>query len=346
LKRAGGLIRLAILALSGLIIPAAVTAAPPDPRRERVEFDPQTGQWVAIAKPVPGTPEGEFQIARQHLADEEFRAARRVLERWIKKYGPSHELYPQVRLRRAEAILGQKDYYRAHKYLKEFLSEFGGSDLAEDAVSDEFVIAESFLAGKKRRFLGFIPLPAEDIGLRILDDLSSNYPESTIAEKAIKTKADYYYRTGDFGLAEDEYARLQREFPRSQYLPFAMRRSADAALASFNGIPFDDAPLIEAQERYTQYLAQFPAYGQHYGVSLLLDQIYEQRAAKELSIGEYYQRVKQLRAASFYYRSTRDNWPKSLAAIQATEHLRRLGVLDEAEETAPEAAAVTRLDGR
>jgi outer membrane protein assembly factor BamD (BamD/ComL family) len=312
--------------LAGLAVGNGAVAAPPDSRRERVEFDPQTGQWTPLPRPVAGTPEGEYQLARQQLADGRYGAARRVLDRWIKKYGAQHELYPQVLLRRAEAVLGQKDYYQAYKYLKDFLSQFSGTDLAQDAVSDEFVIAESFLAGKKRRFLGFIPLPAEDIGLRILDDLSSSFPESLIAEKAIKTKADYYFRTGDFALAEDEYARLQREFPRSQYLPFAMRRSADSALASFAGIPFDDAPLIEAQERYTQYLAQFPAYGQHQGVGLVLDSIYEQRAAKELSIGQYYERVKQLRAASFYYRSTRDNWPRSLAAAQATNQLRRLGV--------------------
>ncbi len=308
---------------------AALGAAqPPEQRRERVEFDPASGQWSTVEPPKPGTPEGDFQLARQAIAEGKFGQARRILDRWLKQYGEQHELHPHVLLRRAEAVIGQKDYYQAHQYLQEFLNQYGGTDLAEEAVQREFTIAENFLAGAKRRFLGFIPLPAEDVGITILDDLASNYPESRIAELAIKTKADYYYNKNEYDLAEDEFVRLQQQFPRSTYLPYAMRRSADAADASFAGIPYDDAPLIEAQERYTLYLAQFPAYAQQQGVSLILTEISEKRAAKELSIGEYYERVRQLRAASLYYRSTKDNWPNTIAATQAEAHLRRLGVLE------------------
>jgi len=314
-----------VILLMGLGLAAPANAGGgPDARRERVEFDPATGRWVAIVPPAAGTPDGDFQIARQQLADRHFAGARRRLEAWLKRYGEGHELYPQALLRRAEALLSLREYYAAHQRLQEFLNEFGGTELGQEAVTYEFAIAESFLGGAKRRFAWVFLIPAEDVGLRILDDLSAHYPD--YAERAIKTKADFHYRRSEYDLAEDEYARLQRDYPQSRYQPYAMKRSADAALASFGGIPYDDAPLVEAHERYTQYQAQFPVYAAREGVGPLLTSIDEQRAAKELAIGEYYERVKQLRAASYYYRSTREHWPESIAAGKAAARLRRLGV--------------------
>ena len=82
----------------------------------------------------------------------------------------------------------------------------------------EFVIAEVFLSGTKRKWLGMRIRDGEELGIKILDDIAFNYPDTDLAEKALKTKADHYFQRGDFDLAEDEYASLITSFPRSQWL--------------------------------------------------------------------------------------------------------------------------------
>ncbi len=114
--------------------------------------------------------------------------------------------------------------------------------------------------------------------------------------------------------------------------------SNNSALASFPGIDFDDAALIEAEERFRQYLAQYALAAQQEGVGQILTQIHATRAEKELSIGRYYEKTKHFDAAIFYYRSTCEHWPDTGAAFQARERLASLG------ESAEDAAATTAFE--
>lgn len=315
------------LALSVAVAPAR--AQKPSERARQLEYDPETGQWVESEPPVPDTPLGDLQLARQAFARQDYGRAYRGIKDWLETYGSEDPLYPDALLLRAEVEIARRDYYKAHKHLEEFRSEFGLTEWGDRAAEFQFVIAEVFLSGVRRRIWGMRILSGTDTALDILDELSASYEESTLAEQAIKTKADFHFRRGDFALAELEYSRLVQEYPRGRYVRYARRRSADAALASFGGIDFDDAPLIEAEERFTQYLAQYPGLAEQEGIGQILQQIRAQRAAKEYSIGRYYEKTKHLKAAIFYYRSTAANWSDTIAAAQARDRLARLGALEE-----------------
>jgi len=312
-----------------LLVPAGSALAEDIQERARqLEYDPETGEWVEREPPEPGTPTGDYQLARRAFAREDYRKAHRRIKKWLKTYGAEEPLYPEALLFRAEVEIARRDYYKAHKHLREFRSEFGQTELADRAAEFQFVIAEVFLSGVKRKFWGLRILSGTDTALDILDELSASQEGTTMAEQAIKTKADFYFGRGDFSLAELEYARLAQEYPRGRYLRYAQRRSADAALASFPGVEFDDAALIEAEERFTQYLAQYPGLAEQEGIGQILQQIRSQRAAKEYSIGRYYEKTKHVEAAVFYYRSTSENWSDTIAAAQARDRLARLGAVE------------------
>ncbi|MFH0980015.1 MAG: outer membrane protein assembly factor BamD [Planctomycetota bacterium] len=299
----------------------------PRAQGETLEYDAARGTWVEREAPAPGTPEGDLGLARADHADGRYDSAYRRIRKWIKTYGDGHVLYPEAAVLQARIEIARGDHYKAHKHLQKFLNEFGGTQAADEAIHYEFVIADVFLGGTKRKLLGLPILPAEDIGVRILDDIAANHPDSPNAELALKTKADYFFlRKKDFPLAELEYTRLREQFSRSRYVRYALRRSAEAALASFPGIEFDDAPLIEAETRFREYVAQYPGGAEQEGVGLVLENIREQRAAKELHIGDYYRRTKHPKAAAFYFRSTMVNWPETIAARQAAQRLAQRGL--------------------
>ena len=303
--------------------------------KERLEYDPAARAWVEDEPPVPGTPDGDLRLARGEFAQGHNDAAYRRVKRWIKTYGELDERYPAALILQAEVEIARKDYYKAHKRLQEFLNEYAGTEYAQRAVELEFVIAEMFLSGVRRKFLGLPILKADDIGISILDDLSTNYPETNMGERALKTKADYYYRKGEFPLAELEYGTLIKEFPRSRYYRYAMRRGADATLASFGGVDYDDAPLIEAEERYRDYLAAYPGSAEQEGIGLILEDIRARRAEKEYVIGRYYERTAHSRAAAYYYRSTVEHWSDTVAATRAQDRLGKMQTFEVPGEVSP-----------
>jgi outer membrane protein assembly factor BamD (BamD/ComL family) len=309
----------------------AASAGDNVPRGRQLEYDPATGQWIESPPPVEGTSLGDLQIARQAYAREDYDDAHRRVKKWLKAYAQEPDYLPDALLLRAEVEIARRDYYKAHQHLQEYLDEYSGTQGAERALEYEFIIAEVFLSGVKRKWLGMRILSSEDTALNILDEIAAGYPDTSLAEQAVLTKARYYFSKSEFALAEMEYARLAQEFPRSRYVRLAKRRSADAAMASFPGIEFDDAALIEAEERYSEYLAQYGDPAEQEGIGQLLDQIHSQRAAKELSIGRYYEKTGHSGAAAFYYRSTCENWPDTIAATQARGHLRSMGEIPEQE---------------
>jgi outer membrane protein assembly factor BamD (BamD/ComL family) len=96
-------------------------------------------------------------------------------------------------------------------------------------------------------------------------------------------------------------------------------------LASFPGVQFDDAGLIEAQERFTQFMQSYPAPAQEVDVPVILDEIAARRAEKTYEIGWFYERTKKKGAAIYYYRETVRRWPETAAASRAQGRLAGLG---------------------
>jgi len=300
-------------------------SGPPD-RAESLQFDPASGRWIAQAPPVPGTADGDLRIARALHAGGKHARAYRAIQKWFKAYGEDNALYPNAVLVRAKIRIARRDYYKAHQELQAFLSRYAGTEYVDQAIQLEFIIAERFLSGTRRKFWGVRLLKADDVGIAILDDLAVNYPDTTIAELAILTKAGYYFGVGDYTFAEHEYATLMSRFPRSRYTRKSLLQTAKASLASFAGIDYDDAPLIEAFERYRQYAAHYAGAAEQEGIGLILDDITETRASKELTIGDYYIRAGHQDAGVFYYQSTINNWPDSIAASRARDRLAAMGM--------------------
>lgn len=320
-----------------------------DKERERFaetwRLDAKTGQWVEGPTAPPGTEDGDLDLARKMLAREEYEKAAKQAEKWIKTYGAEAERYPEALYIKGTAKLGAGEYRAAHDAYQALMNDFPGSLYAEQALSGEFRIAEQYLAGKRRKaWGGLLRIRDREAGVKILDDITTNQPKTELAELALKTKADHYFRTGEFALAQDEYVRLARDFPTSRFHPLAMLRSAEAALASFPGIKFDDAGLIEAEERFTQFRQQYPEIAERERVPVVLEEIRATRAQKEFETARFYERTKRPRTAAFYYRSTAKNWPGTVWASQAEAQLALMGEAGDATSRPAGQAATTDKD--
>jgi outer membrane protein assembly factor BamD (BamD/ComL family) len=313
------------LVVVSLVLTAATAATAQQARTRKLTYDAQRKDWVELPPPPAGTPEGDLRCIRVQIKEGKHRRALSAIKRFVKTYGRADPQYPATLLAKAEALIGRREYYKAYGVVQEFMDAFGGMALTSDALRLKFVIAETYLTGLKRKIWGVRLLSGVDLAFRILDEIAVDHPDSRWAVYAVKTKADYLFHTGDHALAELEYARLLKDYPRSRYVQPSMRRSADAALASFRGIEYDEAALIEADERYRDYLSYYPLTHDTDDIALVLDGIQEQRAEKDFSIGQYYQRTDHLSSAIFYYRSILESWPETIAATKAGERLDLLG---------------------
>lgn len=324
--------RLVYVAFAALVLPVIVervlgqTPAPPREHAERLTFDEKTGRWVRTPDPVPGTEDGDLDIARQWLAREDYAQALEVVDDWIDTYGEESLRHPEALYVKATAHLELGDYRAANETYQKLLDDYPGSEYAERALSGEFRVAEQYLAGKRRKALwGLLRVRDREGGIKIMDDIMANYSDTPLAEAAQLSKAEYYYSRGEFELAEDEFATFAGQFPNSRYHQYALLQSARSALASFPGVKFDDAALVEAQERFGQFRRLYPEASQQQGVPVLMDEIAAKRAEKSYDIGRFYERTGQHGAARYYYRATVRRWPGTPAGVLAENRLVAMG---------------------
>ncbi|HUN79972.1 MAG TPA: outer membrane protein assembly factor BamD [Phycisphaerae bacterium] len=302
--------------------------------RERLEYDPATGQWIELAAPIPGTDGGDLAIARAYLAKAEYKKAREAFALWFKVW-PDSPHRPEALFYAAETEVSAVDedprggdLFKAYDWLQELLQGWPGSELADRALRKELIIAEMILFKNRKHkvWKGTLWLSATDEALTMLDKIIDDLARGTpIAEQALRLKADYHYQAGEFEEAEIAYSRLNKDFPRGRYQKIALLRSGESALGRFPGVNFDEADLLEAEVYFKDFSTRYPQDSEPYAVPQKLGRITESRAEKDYTVARYYERVKQYKAAAFYYRQVDKRYPSTTWAIQARERLIALG---------------------
>ena len=288
-------------------------------------FIDSTKEWRESIPPVPGTEDGDLDIAREKLAMGRTKEARKLLKKWLDAY-PDSMRVPEAQFLRADADFELKNFMKAYKSFERIVGTELGTEWSDRALERELVIAEVFLSGRRQKVLGgLLRLPAHEEALDMLGRIRERKPGSRLSEKALRVQADYHFKKGEFAEAEDAYAMLSQDFPRGRHHGNAMFHSAESALADFHGIRFDDSALVEARERLLEYQRGYPDKADRKGVANYLDTIRSKRSAKELATGKWYLKVGKPGAAVFYFRSVMHNWPETTSAGQARVELEKMG---------------------
>ena len=110
-----------------LAVPVLVplqSASAQQPRIRTLTYDADRGEWVERAAPRPGTLEGDLHAIRVLIKDGRHRKALSAIRKHEKKYGESHPLYPEVLIAKAEALIGRREYQKAHVTLQAFLTAY------------------------------------------------------------------------------------------------------------------------------------------------------------------------------------------------------------------------------
>jgi hypothetical protein len=219
----------------------------------------------------------------------------------------------------AEVLRGNK--YRALFSYEDLLNNYPASDLYLPVLEREYNIADAFLSGYKRKFLGLRILPVTDDAIQLLDRIQDRQRGSAIAERAGIRAADYYYQAGKFAYAIESYTDFLNRYRFSQYARKAEIRRAEASLANFRGVLFDFTPLFDARTRLADVADRFPQSAEELQARAIDDRIYQLEGQKDLEIARYYFRAGKKHAAGIYYKRVIANWPGTTMADAAQKEL-------------------------
>ncbi len=288
-------------------------------------WDLQNGQWVPVAaQPVaqPVQPDPVLDEAEDLLARGDHSTARKLLLNWVKTHKVDDPQRDRAVFLFAQVYFQSGDRIRSFYHCDELMDSFQDSPLFYRALELQYRIADAYLRGYKRTFLGLPILSAEDEAVEMLFRIQNRSPGSPIAEKALLRTADYYYASSDFDLAGDAYGAYVRSYSRSPLVPKVRLRQAFCSLARFRGLPYDATPLIDARAQLVDVINSYPDLAEQENLRAILERIDGSFAQKIALTADFYRRTHDLSAAAYHYRFLIKTYPKSDEAKRAREQLR------------------------
>jgi len=314
---AGGLLAMALLAMAA------------EPRTWELN-DGHVWEQVGLPTTTPTTrpttaPTAEdyqtIDSVEQLIENKQYGAADKLDVYWLL----NHKVSPLRE--RALYLLGQANMRGGNRMeafynFDELLDKFPESKYFYPALQRQYEIADDYLHGYKRYFLGLPLLDASDEAVEMLFRIQQRSPGSALAEKALLRTGDYYYEDSQFDLAGDVYGVYIKSYPRSPHVPRVRLRQAFANYAQFRGTKFDASPIIDARKQLEMIIIDYPELAKAENLAPVIARIDVTFAQKLLVTAEFYRRTHEPQAAVYYYRFLIKTFPDAPQAQEARETLK------------------------
>ena len=282
-------------------------------------------------EPVSAEGEGKFLLAvaqtKKLVNTGQIEAARKAFDKLKEDFpeiaGPDLDLFIEAELFFCKGKLTTA--IRSHDKL---LTEYPQSELRKAALDRQFAIATACLAGQKKTVLGIFKMKRYAEGVRVMERITDRAAFDTpIGVAAAITVAKHYERRAKFNEAYLKWWDISSQRQTGQIGKDALLGMARCMHAVYNKNPehkrpfYDASNLRTAKSSYEKFQLLYPKDAEEIGIDEILNQIDEQLAYKQLTIGRYYQRIGNRQSANLYYNMVTSNWPHSKATKIAKEML-------------------------
>jgi len=264
-----------------------------------------------------------LDAAERLIAQKSYRSAAGDLKQWFKTNRASSQ-YDRALYLMAEALQGYGDGVKSFYYCDQLIEEYPDSQYFARALEKQYTIADRYLNGYKRRFLGVPLLDAGDEAVEMLFRIQQRSPGSTLAERSLLRTADFFFKDKQWDLAGDVYGVYLKSYPRSPNIPQVKLRRAYANLFQFKGSKFDPTPVLDARQQFAELQQESPDLAQSEDVATLIERIDRSLAGKLEYTAEFFQRTHQPKAASYTWRDLAQRYPNSPQADKARARIERL----------------------
>lgn len=281
-------------------------------------------QWVKATPPQPGTPEGDLVEISALIEEGKNRKAIKAVDKFLITHAASPVCEEAINLA-GKAQINRGRYWDAYHWYERQITNYPNGVFFERALDREYLIADAFLNGRKRRALKIFKVPAREDGIEILMRIAVGAPGSDLGERSLLRVADYHFDRQEYPDAIAVYDEFVKSNPQSRRKAYAMLRAARGSLLSFRGIKWDDTPLLDAAVRFRVFAQAYPKASKKENVHDILTEIRETLAHKFFHSGAFYERTNHPQSAIFYYNKVVQDYPYSQWAEKAKQRLERLG---------------------
>jgi len=223
----------------------------------------------------------------------------------------------------AELLFAQGSYVKAMRAYDDFLARYPKSKLYEAALDRQYAIGTAYLDGRAKPVLKFVKIKGYAEGAKIMDRIVDKAGDAPIAVEAAVAVARSYEKRDKFEEAYQKWSEISSRWPTGKIGKDALLGMARCKHAAYRGPKYNASDLLSAKTYYENFKLRYPEDAARLDIDKRLQQINEQLAYKNFSVGLYYEQTGNKESAHFYYKMVLDGWPESMAAKMARARMVR-----------------------
>ncbi|MHC4310086.1 MAG: tetratricopeptide repeat protein [Planctomycetota bacterium] len=191
---------------------------------------------------------------------------------------------------KAEMLFCKGKFTDAVGNYEKLITKYPESELIDAALDRQFGIATAYLGGQKKTVLGVFEVEGYNEGMKIMERISKQAPDTPIGTEATVAMAQQYEEKGQFTKALRIYEKLLTEKPESDFRDQVMDRQYAIATAYLGG-----------QKKRVLRVIQFKGYAE--GVRIM-EKITDRAGLDtqmglnaSIAVAEYYEKKKEFNSA-------------------------------------------------
>lgn len=287
-------------------------------------WNPDTG-WINTKYDPQETAQVLYRQAIQLQSQKEYHAAAEIFQSILTVYPNTPEAHKSV-YEGAQCHYLAENYYSAYLLYEEYLRRNPRSENTGDILVREYEIGTILIRGKGKpqTVLGFDVQSSGSQGAEILQKLVATAPYATFADSAQLTIANYYFKEEEYSVAYENYQKLAKDYPKSEWAGFAQYQTAICYHAQFRGLKYDPKLLNQSQQQLDDYFKKFGKDSYSEQAKKQYQDNLEMLATKEWNTAQYYLDHDDIPATRIYLLCLIQKYPETQVAKRADELLKEL----------------------
>jgi outer membrane protein assembly factor BamD len=307
-----------------LVLAAAVFLLP-EPSLASVVFQP--GKKVKVAAPGEEEMSGDaaqlFQIGQTAEKEGDIKRAIRAYKNLVKHH-PKDKLAPDALYRSAQLQEQLHNYTPAAQSFSWLVERYPSSPHFDEAIEAQFRVGETYLNGKKLRFLGIPLASALDRAVSIFANVVRTAPYGKYTARAQFDIGLAREKQGANDAALQAYQAVVDKFPNE---PIAVDAQYQIGYIWFTAAQTgtkDAAASANAKTAFQDFLFHYPKSEKAAQARANLEILEHKQTANSYKVAKFYDKQKYYRAAVIYYNEVIRQQPGSQESNEAKKRIDQL----------------------
>jgi outer membrane protein assembly factor BamD len=265
------------------------------------------------------------KLEAQGSRDAALKAYKGLLRRW-----PLSFFAPEAQYRTGKILEDQGDFYNAFQAFQKMFTKYPSSEYFEQALNEQYRIANLFLAGEPQRIWKVPVGPSMEKTIEMYERVIKNAPYGTFAAQCQFDIGLAREKQRKFTDAVDSYQKVLDNYPSSDVASNAQYQIGYAWMRSSFAGDYDMGAAKKAVDAFQDYLVRYPSSDKAVQAQENIQKLGLRQTQGAFNVAKFYETQHESRAAFIYYNEVVREDPNSPQAQIAKKRIQELRPLVEA----------------